>query len=211
MELLAATTSGFNWEAVCVMISTCFCAWLAYNQTRHNKLTDIQLEEYKKELARKSNRRNDNTSKVWGEIHHLLGQLRADRVYIIQTYPLGRNDFVTVEFEVTVHGVAFIKESIKDMHISEVPKFCSVISSTDFIYIKTLEDMEGMRARALFATNGTQQMYIYRLKDSTYDWIGSLVCDYTTDDAPTEEEARRAMEVAGLNIQYILPEIQSFK
>ena len=174
-------------------------------------MTDIKIEEYKKELTRKSNRRNDNTSKVWGEIHHLLGQLRADRVYIIQTYPLGRNDYITVEFEVTTHGVAFIKESIKDLHMKDVPKFCSVISSTDFLHIKSLKDMEGMRARALFATNGTRQMYIHRLKDGTYDWIGSLVCDYTTDDVPSEDEARRAMEVAALNIQYILPEVQFTK
>ena len=209
MELLAITgadVQGF-WGFLAVTVVTV----LGIYQIRFQKMTDVKIEEYKKELARKSNRRNDNTSKVWGEIHHLLGQLRADRVYIIQTYPLGRNDYITVEFEVTVHGVAFIKESIKDMHMREVPKFCSVISSTDFLHIKSLKDMEGMRARALFATNGTQQMYIYRLKDSTYDWIGSLVCDYTTDDAPSEDEARRAMEVAALNIQYILPEIQFTK
>lgn len=209
MELLTITgadVQGF-WGFLAVTVVTV----LGIYQVRFQKMTDIKIEEYKKELARKSNRRNDNTAKVWGEIHHLLGQLRADRVYIIQPYPLGRNDYITVEFEVTVHGVAFIKESIKDMHISEVPKFCSVISSTDFLHIKNLSDMEGMRARALFATNGTQQMYIYRLKDSTYDWIGSLVCDYTTDDVPSEDEARRAMEVAALNIQYILPEIQFTK
>lgn len=209
MELLTITgadVQGF-WGFLAVTVVTL----LGIYQIRFQKMTDIKIEEYKKELARKSNRRNDNTSKVWGEIHHLLGQLRADRVYIIQTYPLGRNDFITVEFEVTVHGVAFIKESIKDMHMREVPKFCSVISSTDFLHIKSLKDMEGMRARALFATNGTQQMYIYCLKDSTYDWIGSLVCDYTTDDVPSEDEARRAMEVAALNIQYILPEIQFSK
>lgn len=209
MELLTITgadVQGF-WGFLAVTVVTV----LGIYQVRFQKMTDIKIEEYKKELARKSNRRNDNTSKVWGEIHHLLGQLCADRVYIIQTYPLGRNDFITVEFEVTVHGVAFIKESIKDLHMREVPKFCSVISSTDFLHIKNLSDMEGMRARALFATNGTQQMYIYRLKDSTYDWIGSLVCDYTTDDVPSEDEARRAMEVAALNIQYILPEIQFAK
>lgn len=209
MELLTITgadVQGF-WGFLAVTVVTV----LGIYQVRFQKMTDIKIEEYKKELVRKSNRRNDNTAKVWGEIHHLLGQLRADRVYIIQPYPLGRNDYITVEFEVTVHGVAFIKESIKDMHISEVPKFCSVISSTDFLHIKNLSDMEGMRARALFATNGTQQMYIYRLKDSTYDWIGSLVCDYTTDDVPSEDEARRAMEVAALNIQYILPEIQFTK
>lgn len=209
MELLTITgadVQGF-WDFLAVTVVTV----LGIYQIRFQKMTDVKIEEYKKELARKSNRRNDNTSKVWGEIHHLLGQLRADRVYIIQTYPLGRNDFITVEFEVTVHGVAFIKESIKDLHMREVPKFCSVISSTDFLHIKSLKDMEGMRARALFATNGTQQMYIYRLKDSTYDWIGSLVCDYTTDDVPSEDEARRAMEVAALNIQYILPEIQFTK
>lgn len=209
MELLTITgadVQGF-WGFLAVTVVTV----LGIYQIRFQKMTDVKIEEYKKDLARKSNRRNDNTSKVWGEIHHLLGQLRADRVYIIQTYPLGRNDFITVEFEVTVHGVAFIKESIKDMHMREVPNFCSVISSTDFLHIKNLSDMEGMRARALFATNGTQQMYIYRLKDSTYDWIGSLVCDYTTDDVPSEDEARRAMEVAALNIQYILPEIQFTK
>lgn len=209
MELLAITgadVQGF-WGFLAVTVVTV----LGIYQVRFQKMTDIKIEEYKKELVRKSNRRNDNTSKVWGEIHHLLGQLRADRVYIIQTYPLGRNDFITVEFEVTVHGVAFIKESIKDMHMREVPKFCSVISSTDFLHIKNLSDMEGMRARALFATNGTRQLYIHRLKDSTYDWIGSLVCDYTTDDIPSEDEARRAMEVAALNIQFILPEIQFTK
>lgn len=209
MELLV--TTGADVQGFWGFLAVAFVAVLGVYQVRFQKMTEIKIEEYKKELTRKSNRRNDNTSKVWGEIHHLLGQLRADRVYIIQTYPLGRNDFITVEFEVTVHGVAFIKESIKDMHMREVPKFCSVISSTDFLHIKSLKDMEGMRARALFATNGTQQMYIYRLKDSTYDWIGSLVCDYTTDDVPSEDEARRAMEVAALNIQYILPEIQFTK
>lgn len=209
MELLV--TTGADVQGFWGFLAVAFVAVLGVYQVRFQKMTEIKIEEYKKELTRKSNRRNDNTSKVWGEIHHLLGQLRADRVYIIQTYPLGRNDFITVEFEVTVHGVAFIKESIKDMHMREVPKFCSVISSTDFLHIKSLNDMEGMRARALFATNGTQQMYIYRLKDSTYDWIGSLVCDYTTDEVPSEDEARRAMEVAALNIQYILPEIQFTK
>lgn len=209
MELLTATgaeVQGF-WGFLTVAVVTV----LGIYQARFQKLTEIKIEEYKKELVRRSNRRNDNTAKVLGEIYQILVELGANRVYVIQTYPLGRNDFITVEYEVTSHGVACIKDSIRDLPMKDMPKFCSVISSTDFIHIKNLADMEGMRARALFATNGTRQMFIHRLKDGTYDWIGSLVCDFTTDDVPDEEEARRAMEVAALNIQYILPEIQPQK
>lgn len=202
------TAATINWEPICVLISTIYCAWLHYNQRRHDKMTDLKIAEYKQELARKSARRSDNSAKIWGDIHHLLGRLNADRVYIIQTYPLGRNDFVTVQFEVTAKAVSPLRDSIHDMHFKEIPKFCSLISSTDFIHIKSLNDLEGMRARALFANHGTRSMYIQRLKDNTYDWVGSLVCDYTTDHAPSEDEARRIMEITALNIQYILPEIQ---
>jgi hypothetical protein len=52
-----------------------------------------------------------------------------------------------------------------------------------------------------------------KLHDTTHDWVGSLVCDFTESipDDFDEEAIRKKLHFAAMHIQYILPEVKERK
>lgn len=199
-----------DWGALFACLATIVTAWFAYNQLRHNKLSEIRAKELEKELERKSTRRSENSARVYGEIHKVLNDFGCDRVYIIQPYPLGENHYITVLYEVTAKGVARISDYWHDMKMSELPKFSAAMARNEFMMIHDIDELDGTRAKALFSSNGTQALIVKRLSDTTHDWVGSLVCDFTESfpDDFNEESARKELHFAAMHIQYILPEVK---
>ena len=65
---------------------TLLAAYFAYNQYTKNKLTDLNVEYFKKEEEKRSYHRSENSAKVFGELWRVLYETKADRVYICLLY-----------------------------------------------------------------------------------------------------------------------------
>lgn len=202
-----------DWAALFACITALGTGWFAYNQLKHNRLADIKAKELERQLERKSTRRSENSARVYGEIHKVLNDLSCDRVYIIQPYPLGDNHYLTILYEVTAKGVARISDFWQDIKMSELPKFTASMARNEFMLIRDIDSLDGTLAKAMFSSNGTQSLIVQKLHDTTHDWVGSLVCDFTESipDDFDEEAIRKKLHFAAMHIQYILPEVKERK
>jgi hypothetical protein len=196
--------------AIISAIGTIVAAWFAYNQYTKNKLTDLKIEEYKKSEERKTKRRADNSSLVYGELWNVLHELNADRVYVVQPHPLGNESLLSIYFEVKRKGVEGMKQHVQNLPIADVAVFSSELVRNLFIYITDIDkQVKDKYAKSILSSYGTEGAIIKRLNDNQYDWVGSIFCEFTRPLEVSEDEAREVLRTAALNIQYLLPEITS--
>jgi len=188
-------------------IATPLAAWFAYNQYTKNKTTDLKIEQYKKEQEAKSKRRADNSSIVYGELHSILHELNADRVYIVQPHPLGNESLLSIYYEVKRKGVEPMKPHIQNLPIADVAKFSADLVKNLFLYITNIdEQVSDKYAKSMLSSYGTEAAIVKRLNDNTHDWVGSIFCEFTRPMSISEDEAREIMHRSAMNIQYLLPE-----
>lgn len=202
MEYLSAIIS-----AIGVIITGCLGLWVKYNQSTKDKLTDLKIEQFKKEQEAKSKRRADNSSIVYGELWNILHELDADRVYIVQPHPLGNESLLSIYYEVKRKGVEPMKPHVQNLRIAEVAKFSSEMVKNLFMYITDIDNqVQDKYAKSILSSYGCEAAVIKRLNDNTHDWIGSIFCEFTRPMSVSEDEARDIMHRGAMNIQYLLPE-----
>lgn len=198
-----------DWANIINAIGVIIVAYFTYNQYTKNKVTDYKLEKWKAEDKVSNKRRTDNSMIVYGELWDLLYELKADRVYIIQPFPLGHEETLTIYFEVKRRWVEAMRPHIQKMKISDVAKFSSDLVKNLFIYIKDIDtQVEDRYAQSILSSCGTKSAIIKRLSDNSHDWVGSIVCEFVNDMQISEEEAREKLHSKATTIQYILPEIR---
>lgn len=198
-----------DWANIINAIGVIIVAYFTYNQYTKNKVTDYKLEKWKSEDKVTNKRRTDNSMIVYGELWDLLYELKADRVYIIQPFPLGHEETLTIYFEVKRRWVEAMRPHIQKMKISDVAKFSSDLAKNLFIYIKDIDaQVEDRYAQSILSSCGTKSAIIKRLSDNSHDWVGSIVCEFVNDMQISEEEAREKLHSKATTIQYILPEIR---
>ena len=175
------------------------------------KFLDRKNEIRIKLLENKVNKQNSQTKKDIGNIYNtisiLLANLHADRVYVIQPHPIGKNQYISIQYEVTDMGVMPVKERMSRYPVTNIPVFFGEISQRDFLYYKDISSMKGMRSRANFANLGTQSLIIKHLADDKNEWVGSLVADYLNFTEVNPDYARTEMSAAADRIQFILPPV----
>lgn len=202
MEYLSAIIS-----AIGVIITGCLGLWVKYNQNTKDKLTDLKIEQFKKEQEAKSKRRADNSSIVYGELWNILHELDADRVYIVQPHPLDNESLLSIYYEVKRKGVEPMKPHIQNLHISDVAKFSSDMVKNLFMYITDIDDqVQDKYAKSILSSYGCEAAIVKRLNDNTHDWVGSIFCEFTRPISVSEDNAREIMHRGAMNIQYLLPE-----
>lgn len=200
-----------NLPSVITALGTIILGWFTYNQYRKNKMTDLEIERIKNQDKIDNKRRSDNSTLVFGELWNLLYELKADRVYIVQPHPLGREEMLTIYFEVKRKGVEPMKPHIQNLKISEVANFASQLVKNLFWYINDIDNqVEDRYANSIISSCGCKGAIIKRLSDNKHDWVGSIFCEFTKPMEVGEEEARAVLHQAATNIQYILPEIREF-
>ena len=198
-----------DWANIINAIGVIIVAYFTYNQDTKNKVTDYKLEKWKSEDKVSNKRRTDNSMIVYGELWDLLYELKADRVYIIQPFPLGHEETLTIYFEVKRRWAEAMRPHIQKMKISDVAKFSSDLAKNLFIYIKDIDtQVEDRYAQSILSSCGTKGAIIKRLSDNSHDWVGSIVCEFVNDMQISEEEAREKLHSKATTIQYILPEIR---
>lgn len=192
-------------------IGAIVAAWFSYNQYTRNKMTDIKVEQFKKEEERRGYKRSENSAKVFGEIWRVLFETKADRVYIVQPHPLGHASFLSIQFEVKRKGVEGMRGNIQNLPMSEVAAFSKQMVDEVFMYITNIdEQIDDRVTKSIMSSNGCESIIIKRMNNSN-DWVGSIFCEYTTHMNISEEEARSILHEAAINIQYILPEFVDVK
>lgn len=192
-------------------IGAIVAAWFSYNQYTRNKMTDIKVEQFKKEEERRGFKRSENSAKVFGEIWRVLFETKADRVYIVQPHPLGHASFLSIQFEVKRKGVEGMRGNIQNLPMSEVAAFSKQMVEEVFMYITDIdEQIDDRVTKSIMSSNGCESIIIKRMNNSN-DWVGSIFCEYTTHMNISEEEARSILHEAAINIQYILPEFIEMK
>lgn len=195
-------------SALGVIITTCLTAWFAYNQKTKDKLTDLKIEKYKRDMERESKRRSDNSSIIFGELWNILHLLNADRVYIVQPHPLGREERLSIWFEVKRKGVEPMKPHIQNLDISEVAVFNRMLTENLFLYLTDIDkQVDDKYAKSILSSYGCCSAIIKRLSDSKHDRNGNIFCEFTRPLTISENEAHEVLHTAATNIQYILPPI----
>lgn len=198
-----------DWANIINAIGVIIVAYFTYNQYTKNKVTDYKLEKWKAEDKIQNKKRIDNGMIVYGELWDLLYDLKADRVYIIQPFPLGHEETLSIYFEVKRRWAEPMRPHIQRLKISEVAKFSSELAKNLFMYITDIdEQVKDRYAQSIFSSCGTKNVVVKRLSDNTHDWVGSIVCEFINDMNVNEEEAREKLHTKATNIQYILPEIR---
>ena len=197
-----------NLPGIISALGVIITAFFAYNQYTKNKETDRKIEKFKQDAIKKSKRRSDNSGIVYSELHDVLRDLGADRVYIVQPHPLGNEEKLSIYYEVHRKGIAPMKPIIQNLPIAEVAKFNRSLIENLFMFITDIDQqVEDKYAKAIMSSHGSQYVIIKRLSDSRHDRNGSIFAEFTHPITISKEEAQEVMHDAAMNIQYILPEI----
>lgn len=185
--------------------------WFSYNQYAHNKITDLKIDQFKKDEERRGYNRSKNSGTVYGELWRVLYETKADRVYIVQPHPLGHVAFLSIQFEVKRKGVTGMRESVQSMPMSEVAVFSKELAENLFLYYTNIDkEVKDKVAKSLMSVNGCKSVVIKRLNSSS-DWVGNIFCEFTDGEPISEDEARKILHEAATSIQYILPDYKECK
>lgn len=201
---------GVDWSAIVSAVTTAavgiWTAWFTYNQKTKDKLTDLKIEQYKKEMKKRSFKRSEDTAKVLGALNKILLGANADRVYIVQPHPLGHIAFLSIQFEVKANGVQGMRYEVQKLEMSDVPKFCERMVDNLWMYLDNIdEQVQDPYAKALLSSNGTKVAAIKRMSTAR-DWVGSIFCEFIDTPSISEADLQKLMHEAAITIQYNLPE-----
>lgn len=199
---------SLDWGDVMGCVSTIVCAWFAYNQKTKDKMTDLKIEQFKKDVKKQSFKRSEDTAKVLGALNKVLLGANADRVYIVQPHPLGHIAFLSIQFEVKANGVQGMRYEVQKLEMSDVAKFCERMVNNLWLYFDDIDNqVQDPYAKALLSSNGTKVAAIKRMSTAR-DWVGSIFCEFIDTPSVSEDEIHRLMHEAAISIQYNLPEYQ---
>ena len=201
-----------DWSAIVSAVTTAavgiWTAWFTYNQKTKDKLTDLKIEQYKKEMKKRSFKRSEDTAKVLGALNKILLGSNADRVYIVQPHPLGHIAFLSIQFEVKANGVQGMRYDVQKLEMSDVPKFCERMVDNLWMYLDNIdEQVQDPYAKDLLSSNGTNVAAIKRMSTAR-DWVGSIFCEFMEIPTISESDLQKLMHEAAITIQYNLPEYQ---
>lgn len=205
-EHIAVIVCGFFGLVQAVLI-----AWFNYNQKSKDEKTKMDIEDHKRKIAQKEHKSSECRAKVYGKLWHLLEDLGAERVYIVQPHPLTTNEYLSISMEVKGDGVSPMSPVIQNMPMSEVASFASELATRDFMLFKDIEsEVKDTKAKAILTTNGSRMAVIKKLSDYDHKWIGNIFVEYTHGGELQPVELRKHLCEAADYIQHILPELRTY-
>lgn len=173
-----------------------------------DKKNNLRIKELEKKISAKNSVVKKNVGTIYNVLSILLSRVKASRVYIIQPHPLKRAHYISVAYEVTDLGVMSIKEDLTEFPVVRIPVFFGEISTRDFLFYKTLDQMKGVRSRAFFTNLGSESLVIKHLSDDSNDYVGSIVLDYIDSCEISPDFLKQELQLAADKIQFILPPIE---
>lgn len=205
-EHIAVIVCGFFGLVQAVMLG-----WFNYNQKSKDEKTKLEIEAHKRKIAQNAHKSSECRAKIYGKLWHLLEDLGAERVYIVQPHPLTTNEYLSISMEVKGDGVSPMSPVIQNMPMSEVASFASELATRDFLFYKDIEtEVKDTKARAILTTNGSRMAVIKKLSDYDHKWIGNIFVEYTHGGELQPVELRKHLCEAADYIQHILPELKTY-
>lgn len=190
------------------IISPIVCAFFAYNQKAKDARVQRDMEKWKKEEEQKAFMRNKYSGQVFGQIHNLLREAKADRVYIVQPHPLGHVAFLSCYFEAVNNGITEMQSSIQSIPMNKVPWLSSAMAQNVWLYYDDIDaQVSDDVAKSMFLANGTHTVGIKRM-DNTKDWVGSIFIEYIEKPEVDEMTMKKLAHDSAMVIRYILPEFK---
>ncbi len=187
------------------VISTLGVAWFGYNQHTKDKSTDKKFEQLEEDKKERRAVVNANIGRIFGELHRLLHELHADRVYIAQPHPLSSQKYITITMEVTQHGVSSMAGYVQKLQLGEVAAFVKELATRDYRLYEDVFSIQDGKTQAIMCLGGTQKVAIRRLVNTSGDWIGSLFVESANESDFDITKVELGMRGSGNLIQYILP------
>lgn len=213
------TASTIDWSLIVVTIigsiQVLGIGWFTYNQYTKNKKTDIEAERdrLKQEtelelLKEKSKAVNQNLAIIYNELHELLLEAGADRVYIVQPHPPHDQHLLSVSMEVVQKGVNPIKNSIQNVEFSEIPTMIKNLAINCWNMFPDIDSFSDSRAQSIARINGISQSAAKRMVNASGVWVGNLFVDYNTPTSIAETKLKVFLKDHANTIQHILPEFK---
>ena len=214
------TTSNIDWSLIIITIigsiNTLGAAWFVYNQYTKNKKTDADIEKDRVKaelelevLKERKNSDNQNIAIIYNELHELLVEIDADRVYIVQPHPPQGEHLISVSMEVSQKGVVPIRGSIQNLEFAEIPTMIKHLASNCWNFFSNIEAFDDSRAQSIARINGIHQMAAKKMLNSAGTWVGNLCIDYNTPSSINETKLKAFMKDHANTIQHILPKFKS--
>ena len=214
------TTSNIDWSLIIITIigsiNTLGAAWFVYNQYTKNKKTDADIEKDRVKaelelevLKERKNSDNQNIAIIYNELHELLVEIDADRVYIVQPHPPQGEHLISVSMEVSQKGVVPIRGSIQNLEFAEIPTMIKHLASNCWNFFSNIEAFDDSRAQSIARINGIHQMAAKKMLNSAGIWVGNLCIDYNTPSSINETKLKAFMKDHANTIQHILPKFKS--
>jgi len=189
------------------LLNGCFIAYLGYNQSSKDKLTDFKIEQMRLENESKSAENNRHIAIIYGEMYNLLHRMDADRCFILQPHPSARPVYVSVAIEVTRNGVSTISDIVRNIPVSDLSLFVKEMAANRWIYIDDVESqVNDLRAKSIMRIAGATNICIKQLNNANEEWIGSLIIENTTGRI-FDDDAQFLTRSTANTIQFILPPI----
>jgi len=214
-EIKNGKFSWLQWiPAIISAIGAIIVAWFTYNQTTHDKMTDFKIEQMKSEQVYQMNLSNELEAKINGYLWRLLENLDCQRVFITQAHPTKDPKFISVTFEVRRPGISQIKDSFKNILMSDIPLTADVFSNsnkidtnTEYLYIPNVNKSKYLDdyTKSIFTINGIEELVVIKLVDSHNVWAGNLICSHDEDRHFAVETIGADILKTSRDIQYLLP------
>jgi hypothetical protein len=203
MEQIAVIVTGFF-----ALLSTVVTLWFRSNQKTKDKMTDLKIENIKKENDNKIALNNRHIALIHGEMWELLIRLDADRCFIIQPHPEHKHLFLSVALEVDRKGISPVKDIFQNVPISEMAGFTKLLATDIWMYFDDVEtQVQDKKAKSLMAIAGTVQVAIRQLTDVSGSWVGSLVVENINVKEYDKDFGMNSITNSANLIQFILPPI----
>lgn len=219
MEEITTTTQSVDWTLIIItsigMLQAIVLGWFVYNQYTKNKKTDTDIEremlkqETELELLKERNKvTNQNIAIIYNELHELLIEAGADRVYIVQPHPPHDQHLISVTMEVTQKGVIPIKNSIQNLEFSEIPTMIKSLATKCWNLFPDIDSFEDSKAQSIVRINGIYSSAAKRMVNSSGAWVGNLFVDYNSRTTINENKLKIFLKDHANTIQHILPEFK---
>lgn len=215
----ATVATSIDWTTIIITIISTVQAvllgWFVYNQYTKNKKTDqdINREQLRQEtelelLKERTKADNQNIAIIYNELHELLLESGADRVYIVQPHPPHDQHLISVTMEVSQKGVTTIRASVQNLPFADIPVMVKNLATNCFNMFATIEDFGDSKAQSIARINGIYQSAAKRMINSSGVWVGNLFVDYNSSTSISETKLKAFLKDHANTIQHILPEFK---
>jgi len=194
-------------SSICGLIGGIISTYFVYNQKTKDKMTDLKIEQIKKENEHEFAKNNRHIAIIYGELFRLLSKLDIDRCFILQPHPDKKYRYLSVVLEVDKTGISEVKYLLSNIPMSDVGDFSKQLSTNNWLFFDDINNqVKDKKILSLMNIAGVNTIALKQLVDTQNEWIGTLVVESITPKTFDDKMIELIVSIAN-TIQFILPPI----